>query len=144
ACGMVQLICFDGTFQLTLHFIGERRIAQPPAPSITGADMDPHLPRNTPGRTGKAQQKGGEYPVRQRPLPLVQQRISEVVEGALTAMAPVAFAPRAILVGAPASNMVALAARTLQRTVFPPECMDICLALFGIEELVQMGEHRHG
>jgi hypothetical protein len=40
--------------------------------------------------------------------------------------------------------MVALAARTLQRTVFPPERMDIGLTLFGVEELVQMGEHRHG
>ena len=72
------------------------------------------------------------------------QGISEVVEGALTTMAPVAFAPGALLVGAPASNMVALAARTLQRTIFPPERMNIGLALFSVEELVQMGEHRHG
>jgi hypothetical protein len=40
--------------------------------------------------------------------------------------------------------MVALAARTLQQTVFPPERMDIGLALFSVEELVQMGEHWHG
>jgi len=40
--------------------------------------------------------------------------------------------------------MVALAALTLQRTVFPPARMDIGLALFSVEELVQMGEHRHG
>src|SRR4029450_1007571 len=101
--------------------------------------MDPRLPRNAPARAGKAQQKGGEYPVHQWPLALVQQRIREVVEGALTAMAPVALAPVAILVGPPESNMVALAARTLQRTVLPPERMDIGLALFGVEELVQMG-----
>src|SRR5215831_586244 len=107
--GVIELIRFDSPFQLPLHFIGQRRIAQPPAPPITGADMDPHLPRNAPGRTGKAQQKGGEYPVHQRPLALVQQGSSKVVEGAFTAMAPVAFAPGAIVVGATASNMVALA-----------------------------------
>jgi hypothetical protein len=49
-----------------------------------------------------------------------------------------------VVVHAPLANVVALAARTLQRTVFPPQHMDIGLALFGIEELVQIGEHRHG
>jgi hypothetical protein len=106
--------------------------------------MDPYLPRNAPGRTGQAQQKGREYPVHQRPLALVQQGLGEVVEGTLAAMAPVAFAPRAVLVRAPASNVVALAARTLQRTVFPPERMDIGLALGGVKEVVQMREYRHG
>src|ERR671930_174466 len=105
--------------------------------------MDPHFPRNAPGRTGKAQQKGGEYPGHQRPLAVVQQGSSEVVEGALTAMAPVAFAPGAIVVGAPASNMMALAPRALEWTVFPPERMDIGLALFSVEKLVQIGEHCH-
>jgi hypothetical protein len=106
--------------------------------------MDPHLSRNTPGRTSKAQQKGSEYPVRQRPLALVQQGIGKVVEGALAAMAPVAFAPGAVLVRAPAANVVALAPGTLQWTIFPPERMDVCLALFGVEKLVQMREHQHG
>ena len=59
-------------------------------------------------------------------------------------MTPVAFAPGSILVCAPLANVVALAARTLQRTVFPPQPMDIGLALFGVEEVVQMGEHWHG
>src|SRR6516165_8536529 len=59
-------------------------------------------------------------------------------------LAPVAFAPGAIVVGTPAANMVALAARTVERTVFPPERMDRGLALFGVEELMHMGEHRHG
>jgi hypothetical protein len=44
--------------------------------------------------------------------------------------------PGTVLVRAPASNVVTLAARTLQRTVFPPERMDVGLALFGVEELV--------
>src|SRR6266849_6053584 len=106
--------------------------------------MDPDLPRNTPGRTGKAQQKGREYPVCQRPLALVQQGMGEVVEGTLAAMAPVAFASGAVLVRAPASNVVALASRALQRTIFPPQRMDVGLAPFGIEELVQIRGYRHG
>jgi hypothetical protein len=48
-----------------------------------------------------------------------KQRIGEVVEGALAPMAPVAFASGAILVCAPLSNVVALAARTLQRAIVP-------------------------
>jgi hypothetical protein len=66
----------------------------------------------------------------------MQQSIGEVVEGALATMAPVAFAAGAVLVGAPLSNVVALAARTLQRPIFPPERTDVRLALFGVEEVV--------
>jgi hypothetical protein len=40
ARSVVELICFDGPFQLTLHFIEQRGIAEPPAPAITGADME--------------------------------------------------------------------------------------------------------
>jgi hypothetical protein len=57
--------------------------------------MNTYLPRNAPGRTGEAQQKGGQEPVRQRSLALVEQSIGEVVEGALAPIAPVAFAPAA-------------------------------------------------
>ena len=74
----------------------------------------------------------------------MQEGIGEVVEGALAAVAPGAFAPRPVLVRAPGSNVLALAPRALQRTVFPLECMDGGMALIGVEELVQMGEHRHG
>jgi hypothetical protein len=63
ASGMVEIIGFDGAFELVMHLVGHGRIAQPPAPPIARPDMDPHLPRNTSGRTGEAQQKGGEYPV---------------------------------------------------------------------------------
>jgi len=66
----------------------------------------------------------------------MQQGIGEVVEGALATMAPVAFASGSILVGAPLSNVVALASRTLQRAIVPPEPMDVRLALFGAEEVV--------
>ena len=80
--------------------------------------------------------------MRQRPHAPMQQSIDEVIEGAFATMEPVAFAPRAVLVGALMSNMVALAARTLQRTRLPLEHTDVCLALFGVEEVVHMGEHR--
>ncbi len=68
----------------------------------------------------------------------------EVVEGALATMAPGAFASRSILVCAPLSNLVALASRALQRTILPPERTDVRLALFRVEEVVQMREYRHG
>jgi hypothetical protein len=66
----------------------------------------------------------------------MQQGIGEVVEGPLATVAPVALAPGAVLVGTPLSNVVALAARTLQWTIFPPECTEVRLALFGVEEVV--------
>src|SRR5207302_5629133 len=121
ASGVVEGIRFDGPFSVTLHCIGQRSMAQPPAPPITGADMDPHCPRNAPGRTGKAQQKGGQNPVRQRPLTLMESRIGQVMEGALAALAPGSCAPGARVLGARASILGALAARTWQRTVCRPE-----------------------
>ncbi len=85
--------------------------------------MAPQLSGDTPRRTREAQQEGREDPGRQRPLALVQQGSGEVIEGALAAMAPVALASGTVLVRAPTSNMVALAPRTLEWTIFPPECM---------------------
>jgi hypothetical protein len=70
----------------------------------------------------------------------VQQGIGEVVEGALAAMTPVALTSGAVLICAPLSNGMALAPRTLERTILPPEYTDVRLALFGVEELVAMGE----
>src|SRR5262249_15941212 len=90
------------------------RTRQPPPPPITGLDMSPKRAGNGLGRTGKAQQKGRKDPVCQRPLALVQQGSSEVVGGALTAMAPVAFASGTVLVRTPGANVVALAPRTLE------------------------------
>jgi len=74
----------------------------------------------------------------------MQQGIGEVVEGPLTAMAPGPFAPGSILLCAPLANVVALTARTLQRTILPPERTAVRLALCGVEEVMQIGEHRHG
>ena len=136
ASRVIEVIRFDCALHLALHLEGQGRIAEPPAPAIARPDVDAHFPRNAPGRAGKAEQKGRENPVRQGPLALVEQGRGEVVEGALAAMTPVAFAARSILVRTPAANVIALAARTLQRTVFPPERMDVGLALFGVEKLV--------
>ena len=57
-------------------------------------------------------------------------------------MAPVTCAPEAVLVCAPAANVVALTPRTLEQTIFPSEGMDVCLALFGVEELLHMRARR--
>src|SRR5262245_13667080 len=144
ASGMVEVIGFHCPFQLAMHLVGERGIAEPPAPAIARSDVNAHFPGNASGRAGETEQKRCENPVRQGPLALVEQGTSEVVEGALAAVTPVAFASRSILVRAPASDGVTLASRTLQWTVLPPERMDVGLALVGVEEVVQMREYRHG
>jgi hypothetical protein len=47
------------------------------------------------------------------------------------------------MVMAPGTDVVALATGTLERTIVPPECMDIGIAGGDVEELVEMGEHEH-
>jgi hypothetical protein len=64
--------------------------------------------------------------------------MSQIIEGALAAVAPVALAPRAVVVRAPGIDVVALAPGTLERAFFPPERMDIGLTMFGVEELVEI------
>ena len=73
----------------------------------------------------------------------MEQGVGEVVEGALAAVAPVAFAPRAVVIGALGIDVVALAPGTLQRALFPPQRMNVGLTLFGVEELVDVREHWH-
>src|SRR5712691_5007273 len=133
AGGMVEVIRFNRAFQLTMHLIRQRGIPQPPAPPIAGPDMDPHLPRDTPRRTGETEQKGCQNPVRQRPLALVEQGVGEVVEGALAAVAPVAFASGSVVVLAPRINVLAMTPGTLQWAIFPPQRMDVGLACIGTE-----------
>src|SRR5215470_4839280 len=43
AGGVIEVIGFDGAVQLTLHLIGQRSVAEPPAPAIAGPDMDTQL-----------------------------------------------------------------------------------------------------
>jgi hypothetical protein len=66
--------------------------------------------------------------------------MSEIVEGALATLlfAAVAFQARLGVVGAPGPNVVALAPGTLEGTIFPPQRMDVRLALFEAEELVDI------
>ena len=70
--------------------------------------------------------------------------MGEVVEGALAAVAPVAFATGSVVVCPPRINVVALAPGTLQGTIFPSQRMDVGLTLVNVEELVDVREHRHG
>jgi hypothetical protein len=73
----------------------------------------------------------------------VQQGRGEVVEGALAALAPVALTPGPVVVLAPRIDLVTVAPRTLEQAIFPPQGVDVGLTVFGAEELVDMGEHRH-
>jgi hypothetical protein len=105
--------------------------------------MDTQLPGDATRRAREEQQKGGEDPVCERPFALGEQCVGAVAEGAPTAVAPVAFNPWTVVVIAPRTDGVALAPGTLERTIFPPERMDIGVAGVNVEELVEMGEHRH-
>ena len=117
-------------------------MAQPPAPTVAGADMDPQLPGDATGRTRETQQKGRQNPVRERPLALGQQRVGEVIEGAPTAVAPITFQPWPIMVGAPGTNSWAVTPGTVERAIVPPQRMDVSLAWFGTEALVDIREGR--
>ena len=64
--------------------------------------------------------------------------MSQIIEGALAAVAPVALAPRAVVVRPPGIDVLALAPGTLEWAVFPPECMNVGVTVFGVEELVDI------
>ena len=74
--------------------------------------------------------------MRKRPLALGEQHVGEVIEGAPTAVAPVAFQPWPMVVHAPGTDVVALATGTLEGTIFPPQGTEGGLARFSAEELV--------
>ena len=80
----------------------------------------------------------------QGPLTLGQERVGEVIKGASAAVAPVALQSGPVVVRAPGPNVVALAPGTVQRTLLPPQGMEIGVAGVGVEELVEVGEDRHG
>ena len=73
----------------------------------------------------------------------MQQGVGKVVEGALAAVAPVALASRPVMVQAPRVDVVALLPGTLQGAIFPAQGMDISLARFYTEQLVDMREGQH-
>jgi len=68
----------------------------------------------------------------------MEERTGQVVEGTLAAVAPVALAPRAVVVRPPGIDVLALAPGTLEWAVFPPECMNVGVTVFGVEELVDI------
>jgi hypothetical protein len=98
--------------------------------------MHAHLSGDASRRAGEAEQKRRQNPVRERPLALVEQSIGEIVEGALAAVTPVAFAPGAVVVRAPRINVLALAPGTLEGTIFPPQRMDVGVTLVDVEEVM--------
>ena len=71
-----------------------------------------------------------------RPLALGQQRVGEVVDGAPTAVAPVAFAAWPVMVRAPRADVGAVTPGTLERALVPPQRRDVGVALVGAEALV--------
>jgi hypothetical protein len=87
-----------------------------------------------------------EHPVHERALAAVQERACEVIEGALAALlfTAVAFQTGLVVVRAPGTDVVTLTAGTLEWAIFPPQRMDVGLTRFGVEEVVQMRNHRHG
>jgi len=66
----------------------------------------------------------------------MEQGIGQIVEGALAAVAPGAFASGSVVVIAPGTNGLTVATGTLQRAIFPPQRMDVGLARIGTEKLV--------
>jgi hypothetical protein len=65
----------------------------------------------------------------------VQEGVREIIEGALAAIAPIAFASGAVVVIAPRINVLALTAGALEWAILPPQRMDVDLTLVDIEEL---------
>jgi len=74
----------------------------------------------------------------------MHHRIGEIVESALAAVAPVAFAPRSVVVLPPRIDVLALAPGTLEGPLFPSQRVDVGMTLIGVEELVEVREHWHG
>jgi hypothetical protein len=138
ASGVIEVIRFDRACQLAVHLVGQGGIAQPPAPAIARVDTDTQFSGEAMGGARETQQKGGEQPVGERPFALVQQGVGEVVKGAITAVAPGAFAPGAVVVHAPGAHVVAVTPGTLQWAIFPPQRMKIGVAGISIEELVEV------
>jgi hypothetical protein len=64
--------------------------------------------------------------------------MSKIIEGALAAVTPVAFASGSVVVRPPRIDVLALAPGTLEGTIFPPERMDIDVAAIGVEEVVEV------
>ena len=102
--GVLEVLGFHRACQRAVGFLGEGRMTSPPTPAIARTPMDSSRPGHAPRRTRQAQQEGGEKPVGQRPRALGPQGSGAVVDGALAAVAPVAFASRPGGIRAPGST----------------------------------------
>jgi hypothetical protein len=87
--------------------------------------------------------KVAKIQLRERPLALGEERLRQVVKGTPAVFAAVAFEARSVMISTPGTNLLAVAMGTLQGAIFPPQRMDIGMARVGMEELVELGEHRH-
>ncbi len=76
----------------------------------------------------------------ERALAAVQECAREVIEGALAGLlfTAVALQSRLVVICPPGTNIVALTSGTLEGTIFPPQRMDVRLALVDVEELVNV------
>ena len=138
AGSVIEVIRFHRACQPAIDFVGHGRIPQPPAPAIARTAMDPQLPGNASRRTRQTQQEGGQNPVRQRSLALVEQCIGQIIEGALAAVTPVAFAAGAVVIPPPRIDVLALAPGTLEGPIFPSQRMDVGMTLVDVEEFVDV------
>jgi hypothetical protein len=68
----------------------------------------------------------------------MQEGRGEIVEGALAAVTPVAFAAGAVVVLPPGIDVLTLASGTLEWPVFPSQRMNTGLTSVDIEELVDV------
>ena len=82
--------------------------------------MQTHFSGDATRRARQTEQKGGQNPVRERPFTLMEQDVREIVEGALAAVAPVAFTPGSVVIIAPRVDVMAVAPGALQWAIFPP------------------------
>ena len=83
---------------------------------------------NTPGTRERWQESSMTAPVN-----LVQEGMGEVIKGTSAAVAPVALQSWPVVVRAPVPNVVALTPGTVQRTLFPPQGMDIRLTVSALK-----------
>jgi hypothetical protein len=111
-------------------------MAQPLAPMIAGADMDASFSGDATSRTRQAQEQSGQNPMRQCPCALGEPRVGEVVQGAPTALTPVAFQAWSVVVRTPGTNGLALTTGTLKRSLLPPQGTEVGLASVSAKELV--------
>jgi hypothetical protein len=123
---------------------GDGRMAEPPAPALTGPGLAPSLPRQTARRARPAPPAGGQHPERQRARAVGEQGMGPGLDGALAALAPVPCTSRAVRLGAPGIAVVALAPGTWPRALLPPERMAGGVTRVDVAECVDVREHRHG